>query len=242
MKKFFIAGFIMFAIISSAFSADMADFISKANTADKNLKIKEMQYSSIKKQNNFIMQKINTLKAGENNGMWLQKFFRNLQLGYYLRQGNNCAYKMNALDKEIKELKEVYFTYSSLIIEEYDKKILECIKSKCEELKNIYAAREKWMANIRNYGDILWIDISVPDTAHYQDKQAAEDIKAYLNKKLIQIEERIYILQDEKNIGKAVKAAGIKIKQNEMDEMTAGIKELEKTRTVIEKKLRVKIK
>jgi hypothetical protein len=94
------------------------------------------------------------------------------------------------------------------------------------------------MDNIKGYEDILQIYVYSPVSAKNQDKQAEEDFRAYLHKKLIQAEERIYILQDEKNIGKAVKAAGIKIRQKETDEMTQRIKELETIRGDIEKKLK----
>jgi len=238
MKKNLITVFMMLMTAGVLFSADMTDFINKANTAEKNLKIKEKEYSIIKKEKDYTAQKVNMLKAGATGRMWALKFINNIRLGYYLMRGNDYAYRANALDKEIKEMKEEYFTYSSLIIEEYDKKINECIKSKCPDLKNIYGDREKWMDKIRDYEDILQIYIYTPASGKNQNKQADEDFNAYLNKKLIQVEERIFILQDEKNIGKEVKAAGIKISQKETDELTLKIKKMEKIRETLEEKIK----
>lgn len=212
------------------------EFIGKAQIIEKTLRVKEIRYGVYKKKYNAWLIQINKLKTSGNTD-----FFTEVKLAYALNAGNKLGYKVFLLEKEIKEQKDDYFTYATLIIEDCNKDFMECLKTKCPELKEKYSAREKWLTLIQDYSDLVKMEKMIEVYAESSGADAEQDFSAYLDRKTIQTEERIYIMKEEKNIRTAAKKAGLEIKAEEFTGIEAGIKELEKTAAEIHK-IREKVK
>lgn len=197
-KKFFIMIF-FFLYISAYANNDISVFIKKTEQLRNDILKKEEKLEKLKTKYNFFINKIENTKNEKNYAI-----FNKLKLNYYLFRGNRIAFKLTNLKKQIEEIKGDYITYIILIVEEYNKALIECMNLNCEKekLENNYSDRKKWLEIIKNYDEILKIEDIKVDSIEVSDAQVKNDIKNFLNKKIIQIEQIGLILIEEKNIRK----------------------------------------
>lgn len=238
MKKILLCFFIFFN--SSIFGADDINvFISKANITIKKINIVEKKIVRVNKNYESILKKIEKIKEQISKSAGLIKNLKNVALNYYLFRGNRTAYNMSILKNELKELKDDYFTYVVLIIDEYNKKINNCINEKCpfEKFTKIYFERKRWVELIKDYEELLSIEELIPVFYISFKKDEKNDIKNYFEKKLIQINQVIIILNEEKGIIKKAIEYGIKTEQERIFELENKIKLLINKKKEVEKRL-----
>lgn len=183
-------------------------FVKKAGIAKNDITKSAADLDKLKKQFNETGDKIQKLKAVKEEGGF-RGFMNGLALKIYLSKGNRLGYKIYALEKGIAALKEDYFTYVSLITEEYSAKIKSCYEKNCAELKTLCDKRKEWAAAADTYSDVLQMDLSSMKLIKDYSKAAAADVREYLQKKIIQAEQRIYMLEEEKTILDIMKKAGL---------------------------------
>lgn len=202
IKKFFIMIFFFLYLIAHA-NNDISVFIKKTEKLKNDILKKEKKLEKIKSKYNCFLNKIENTKNIKDDSSF-NKFLNKLKLNYYLFRGNKIAFKLSNLKNQIEEIKGDYFTYIILIVEEYNKALIDCMNSNCEKekLENNYSNRKKWLEIIKNYDEILKIEDIKVDSIEVSDAQVKNDIKNFLNKKIIQIEQIGLILIEEKNIRK----------------------------------------
>jgi hypothetical protein len=184
-------------------------FAKKVEMADKDIEKSTADLEKLKKDYIQTGIKIEKLKAAKDPGGFIG-FISGLELKVYLSKGNRLGFKIYALEKGIAALKEDYFTYVSLITEEYGTQIKDCFDKKCPKLKALCDKRKEWAGAADRYGDVLQIDLSSMKLIKDYSKGAAADVKEYLQKKIIQAEQRIYMLEEEKGVLDIImKKAGI---------------------------------
>jgi hypothetical protein len=224
MKRTGMLTILMFIMAIAASGDDMAGFKAKAVTAGKILEEKEGEYIKVRKDYDAVNLKIQELKK-EKEGL-----IRNLKLSWYLGKGNSAGYRLFRDEKEIKELKDDYFTYSALVLEDYNRIFFDCLKAGCRELTGIYAERKPWAERIINFSDVFRIEISIERYIKAGSSEAAQDIREYLRKKLEQADQRIFMLAEEKNVEKEARTAGIEVSgAGAIDAKIAELKELKKS-------------
>jgi hypothetical protein len=239
MKKMFFV-FVIFFTINFICVADKKDIDGFIKEADKILREtekvkKELNNERVKYENR--TGKIEILKDKKNSFI-AENLINNLLLKYHLGRANNSAYKIYKLTKKQRELNNDYFTIVSLIMTEYGEKIKTCIISKCPDLQYLYNERTKWVDIIKNYEGYIGVDLVFDIFEKKYDEKSRKDLIDYLNVKIIQIEQRIYLLNEEILINdmlKNSKAVSVKDERKEFDEK---IKELQKLKYVIRDKIK----
>jgi 3-isopropylmalate dehydratase small subunit len=124
-----------------------------------------------------------------------------------------------------------------VIIDEYNTAIKDCITKKCAALKSLYDKRKKWSDAAGNSGDVLKIDLSGIELVNNYSTGAEKDIKEYLQKKIIQAEQRIYILEEEKQVNDMAEKAGLVIDKKEKEGTEKKLNELRKLKNGLNKEL-----
>jgi hypothetical protein len=210
MKKTFLLVMFLLFCGSVIMAETINEFTVKAKAAQIKIAKKETVHTRLKIRYEYIAGKINILKKEKAAG-GIRGAISAMKLDYYLNSGNRTGYKLYALENEIQELKDERFTYIMIIMDEYTKKLKECFKTKCAGIGALYVEREKWMASLEDYRDMLKMDFDLRGMIGALNEQAKDDLKKYVEIKLEQADERIYLLKEEKEISKEVLAAGIKI-------------------------------
>lgn len=232
MKKIFLTC-LAAVFFAAAYAQAPEEFIIKAETAGKILAKKQAEQIRAKKRYEYTAKKINQIKEEKAKG-GIKGTLSSMKLSYYLKTGNRAGYRNYILGNEIRELRDERFTYIMIIIDEYTKTLRECFKSKCRQADELFAKREKWMAVLNEYKDMLQIDFDFKDMLGNLKTGAKEDLKKYLEGKLVQADERLYLLKEEKIILKEAAAAGIKVVEQTGIINNIEIKELEQIRKKIE--------
>jgi len=205
-------------------------FAKKAEIAKKDIEKSTADLEKLKKDYMETGIKIQEIKGRKAEG-GITGFINGMKLKYYLSRGNKMGYKIYALEAGLRALKEDYFTYVSLITEEYGNRIKDCYEKKCPDLKTLCYSRNEWAESAEKYGFVLQIDLSSLKLIRDYSPSAAKDVKDYLQKKIIQAEQRIYMLEDEKGILDIMKKAGIDAgawEKQKNAEKTAKLKKLKK--------------
>lgn len=232
IKQIVIPAIIMFLFFTGAVVKETAidSFAKKAQMAKKDIEESSVTLKQMKAVFDNTEMNIQAIKAvPESTG--ITGVINSIRLKYYLGSGNRLGFKIYKLEAGIRALKEDYFTYVSLITEEYGTRIKDCFDKKCPDLKTLCENRKKWASEANRYGDVLQIDLSSMKLIKDYSKGAEKDIKDYLQKKIIQAEQRIYMLEEEKTVldimKKAGLSAGVAEKQKNADEIAA-LKKLKK--------------
>jgi hypothetical protein len=226
MKKAMIV-FMMLLTALCLYAADNGDnFEAKAADTAKIITQKQVQYISLKAQYDDAAKKIDSLKASKDAGPF-KTFINSIMLNYYLKKGNNLGFKTYALSKQIAELKDDYFTFTMLVIEDNAKLIDGCVRAKCSGLKELYEKRKKWIKDSGSFSEMMDLDLSVDAAAAGVSDDAAKDTANYIGKKIVQADERLYMLKEEKEILDSVKKAGLDINDSEIKEINAEIQKLQ---------------
>ncbi|MCX8094283.1 MAG: hypothetical protein N3E50_09000 [Candidatus Goldbacteria bacterium] len=238
MKKiiFIFLVFLITIFISASEKKNLNDFINDAdNIAAELAKVTaELNNQKIKYEEK--IKKIEILK-NKKSDFFLENFINGLLLKYYLGNANNLAFKISNLTKKHRELNNDYFTIVSLILTEYGEKIRNCIKNKCKELKKLYVDRIKWLDIVKNYENYIGVDLAFDIFEKNYDEKSKKDLVEYLEKKLIQIDQRIYILEDEIKIDILLKNNGFKTDDKKIKEINEKIKELKNLKYVLKEKI-----
>ena len=186
-----------------------ADFTAKASEYTAQLLSKQSEYLRVKSRYEQMLRRLNELKS-RNEGNPLSGFVNSMKMDYYLKAGNSAGYRIYVLNKQIKELSAECFTFDSLVVEDLTKKFQECLDTKCGQAQRIYDDREKWTAMAMGTGEVLIFDLDIKGMLEGLSAEAKEDLKEYLTKKQVQIDERIFMLREEKGINAAAKKYGLK--------------------------------
>lgn len=203
------------------------EFIAKVRDTGKILTKKETEQIRLKKRYEYTAKKINELKEERAKG-GLTGAISSIKLSYYLKAGNKTGYRQYILNNEITELRDERFMYNMLIIDEYTKMLKECFKSKCKQAGELFEKREKWMTSLDDYKDMLQIDFDFREMIGGLNITAKEDLKKYLESKIVQADERLYLLKEEKNVLKEANLAEVKFDIKIYEKNDAQIHELEK--------------
>ncbi|GEM_PF-6692947 len=240
MKKILVVLFIFFTLNIFA-TENIITFINKTEKLKKEIEKIYKEYNKVDHNYKNIIIKIENMKESISKSSGIVKNFKQIFLNYYLFKGNKIAYKIGFLRNKLKEFKDDYFTYVVLIIDEYNKKIDRCINEKCaiELLEKIYFERKKWIELLKNYEEILSIEELIPVLYVKKQGEVKDDIKSYYEKKLIQVNQIIFILSEEKEIRKKVVRYGIKSEQEKITEIEDKIKLLNNKKDDIEKQLKI---
>lgn len=235
-KNIFI--FLVVFLFTAVNAVELDEFIAKAEHAGKTLAKKEAEQTRFRKRYEYTAKKIGGLKEQKAKGGF-GSAVSSMRLSYYLKAGNKAGYRLYLLNGEINELKESRFTYVMIIMDEYAKRLRECFRLKCPDAGNLYAQREKWMASLEDYRDMLKLDFDIRGMMGALSGQAKEDLKKYIEGKIVQADERIYLLKEEKEISKEAAAAGIKVDKKYLDMIDEDMAYMEmmkkKMREVLEK-------
>jgi len=235
MKKIFIVIFFFLYMAANA-NNDISVFIKKTEDLKNDILKKEKKLEKLKSRYNFFLTKIEKTK-NEKNDTKLNNFLNKLKLNYYLFRGNKIAFKLSDLKKQIEETKGDYFTYIILIVEEYNKILIDCMNTNCEKekLEKNYSDRKKWVELIKNYDEILQIEDIRTDSIEISDEQAKNDFKDFLNKKIIQIEQVGLILTEEKNMRKKLIEKKIETDKKELLVIEKKLEKLKNKKEEIQK-------
>ncbi len=230
----------IFFISNTWASSDIKNFINKTYKIKKKIDVLQTKYAKINENYINIIKKIEKIKEQISKTKGINKNIKNIFLNYYLFRGNKIAYQISKLKYEIKELKDDYFTYIVLTIDEYNKKIQECINKRCsiKLFEEIYFEREKWVEQIKNYEEILNIEDIMPLLNIVKDKDIKNDMRNYYEKKLIQLNQIILILNEEKEMRKKAAEYGIKKEYEKIFEIQDKIKSLIIKKAYIEKQIK----
>ena len=195
----------IFAVLFAAF-LHAGGFEEKAETTRALLLKADADSVLLKQKLETASKRVLTLK--NKNG-----FFNKLMLKRALSDANKLSYRVNYLQAEKLSLVNDLVTYSFMILDANSKEIKECIAAKCGSLESYKAVREKYSGVILEYGALSSGEETEQELLGLKDKDALLDVKDELDKKLVRLEQRIYILQEEKQImrllGENEKAAAI---------------------------------
>ena len=239
MKKIIFFIILLFAV-SSVYSADkknLSDFITDAESVAREMEEVKQKLSDEKAKYETKIKKIECLK-NKKNDFFLFNFINEVILKYYLGGANASAFKISNLTRKQRELNNDYFTLVSLITTEYGEKIRGCIKNKCPDLKDLYNSRIKWLDIIKNYESYIGVDLAFDIFERQYDEKSKKDLIEYLDKKIVQIDQRIYILNEEKITSDMIKNSKIISVKNEKVEFDKKISELQKLKYVIQEKIK----
>jgi hypothetical protein len=200
---------LMIPFFSALLAQENADFAGKAREYTAQLLKKQSEYLRVKSRYEQMLRRLNELKS-RNEGNPLSGFVNSMKMDYYLKAGNSAGYRIYVLNKQIKELSAECFTFDSLVVEDLTKKFQECLNTKCGQAQQIYDDREKWTSMAMGTGEVLIFDLDIRGMLEGLSAEAKEDLKEYLTKKQVQIDERIFILKEEKGINAAAKKYGLK--------------------------------
>lgn len=221
-----------FGFFSIACAVSTDEFIVRANDTGKALERKKTEQIRLKKRYEYTEKMINRLKEERAKGGFYGTI-SSMRLSYYLKNGNKTGYRQYILNNEIRELRDERFTCIMIIIDGYTKNLKDCLKTRCSQAGELFNNREKWMASLEEYKDMMHIDFDFRDLIGELKDEAKDDLKKYLEGKSIQADERLYLLREEKNILKEAKAAGIAVDSMTGDKNAKEIQELEKTKRKI---------
>jgi|DewCreStandDraft_4_1066084.scaffolds.fasta_scaffold03217_1 hypothetical protein len=216
---------------------ELYNFINEAKRIEKELETITAELNKKKIKYEEQIKKINNLKNTKNKFILLD-FVNNLYLKYYLGNANNLSFDISNLTQKQREKSNEYFTLVSLIMTEYGEKIKKCIQNKCSDLYKLYNERKKWLEIIKNYESYIGLDLALSVFQEKYDKKSKNDLLEYLDKKIIQIDQRIYLLKDEINLDILLKKNKFKTDEKKFKELSNKIKELEYLKYVIREKIR----
>ncbi len=210
MKKTAIIVFaLMIPLFSSIMAQENSDFAAKAREYTAQLLQKQSEYLRVKSRYEQMLRRLNELKS-RNEGNPLSGFINSMKMDYYLKAGNSAGYRIYVLNKQIKDLSAECFTFDSLVVDDLTKKFQECLNAGCGQAQQIYDEREKWTAQAMGTGEALILDLDIKGMLEGLSAEAKDDLREYLTKKQVQIDERILILKEEKGINSAAKKYGLK--------------------------------
>ncbi len=232
MKKFLfvlafaatVFGLVFAAPKESPFEA----FEKKAAIAEKDIQSSEANLRKIQKEYDIAEKNVAAIKAGGK-----PSFFDSLRLKYYLNKGNSLGYKIYRLEAGIRELKEEHFTYISVLSELYGARLKSCCEKKCGEEAALFGKWAAAAAAAEKYADFLRIDMSSFGIIRNHSPRAASDAAEYIQKKIVQAEQRIYLLSEAKGVINAAKKAGLDVSSFADTEIK--IAELKKLKAKLEK-------
>jgi hypothetical protein len=222
----------MLGIFVLAYAQFPDEFIAKAENTGKILAKKETERIRLKKRFEYTAKKIDELKEEKAKGGF-SGAISSMKLGYYLKTGNITGYRQYILNDEIRELRDERLSYIMIIIDGYTKTLEDCFKSKCPQAAGLFGRLEKWMSSLDEYKDMLQIDFDFRGMIGGLKPDAKDDLKKYMESKIVQADERLYLLKEEKNILKEAKAAGIMEGAKTGDKNSREIQELEKMKSKI---------
>ncbi|MGD0565723.1 MAG: hypothetical protein ABSA34_00135 [Candidatus Goldiibacteriota bacterium] len=199
----------LITLFPALYAGENPGFEAKAREYSAQLEKKQSEYLRVKSRYEQMLRRLNELKERTKKNP-VASFINSMKMDYYLKAGNSAGYKIYVLNRQIKELSGECFTYDSLVAGDLTKKFQDCIENKCGEAQRIYDEREKWTAMALGTGEALVFDIDVKGMLEGMSPEAKEDLRQYLKKKMVQIEERIYMLREEKEINTAAGKNGIK--------------------------------
>lgn len=232
MKKIILCAVLAAVQACLVFSGEIKDnFAAKAEEYGKKVEAAEKMLAGIELKNSRAAETISLLKQKK------EGLLRNIFLRYFLFRGSSLSFKAASSEARLKELKEGYFTYSALVLEQHNRKFMECAAVKCAQAAEIYAQRNAWAGKVMNFKDVFSIDADFT-LEPSGDKAAADDIKDYYGKKLIQAEQRLMILKDETDIMAAAEKNGLVSGTDKKDEIKRRVAQITQIKTKLEAKLR----
>ncbi|HPI04691.1 MAG TPA: hypothetical protein PLB12_12045 [Candidatus Goldiibacteriota bacterium] len=232
MKKIILCAVLTAVQACLVFGGDAgANFAAKAEEYGKKVEAAENKLAGLELKNNRVTETISLLKQKK------EGVLRNVFLQYFLFRGSSLSFKATEAEAELKELKDAYFTYSALVLEQHNKKFMECAAIKCAQAAEIFAQRNAWAGKVMNFKDVFSLDADFT-LEPSGGKAAADDIRDYYGKKLIQAEQRLIILKDEADIMAEAEKNGIASGSDKKDEIKKRAAEISEIKTRLETKLR----
>ena len=211
-------------------------FVKKAEIAKTDIEKSSTDLEKIRKEFDETGNKIQELKGRKAQGGFTG-FLNGIALKVYLSSGNRLGYRIYSLEAGTRALKEDYFTYVSLITEEYGTQIKDCVRKKCGDLKELCGERAKWAAAADKYEDMLQIDLSSMNLIKNYSPGAAKDVRDYLQKKIVQAEQRIYMLEEDRAMFDIMKRAGVNADGGEKKRNTEKIAALKKLKKDLQEEM-----
>ncbi len=232
MKKIILCAVLTAVQACLVFGGDAgANFAAKAEEYGKKVEAAEKTLARLKLKNSRATETIGLLKEKK------EGILRNIFLRYFLFRGSSLSFKASSAEAELKKLKEDYFTYSALVLEQHNKKFMECAAVKCANAAEIFAQRNAWADKVMKFKDVFSLDADFT-LEPSGGKAAADDIRDYYGKKLIQAEQRLIILKDEADIMAEAEKNGIASGSDKKDEIKKRAAEISEIKTRLETKLR----
>ena len=210
MKKFVITllALIMFPLSARLIAQENQDFTSKALEYAARLKNRQLEYLRVESRYKQMLGRLNEIKA-KKNGNPISSFIDSMKMNYYLQAGNRAGYKIYVLKNQIKELSSECFTFDTHVADDLSKKLIDGLAAGGGDGQKIYDERERWTMMAMESGGEMNFDLDVAGLLDGLSPQAKDDLKKYLEKKQVQLDERIYMLNEEKEINEAAKKAGL---------------------------------
>lgn len=175
-----------------------SEFEKKAESAAFSLVAAQAELASVRAE--FDKQSLNIQKLKGRTG-----FFSEALLKRSLSKANRFAYRVNFLQAEIQSITEDLVTYSFILVDDYSQQIKKCLKEKCPDIDRLKAQREKHLEVILRYSPLEADEKADPSLLALKDKEAVLDVKDELDKTIIRLEQRIFILEEERAIMSALK-------------------------------------
>lgn len=208
---------IFFLLFSQLHSSD---FENKAAAAAAALASARAELASVRSQFEKESVKIKKLKGST-------CFFAEKALKRRLSKANRTAYREKFLQAEVEKAINDLVTYSFILVDSYSGKIRQCLQDGCRDIDGLKTARARHLAVVLKYGSLETEENSDPAFFGMKEKEAVLDVRDELDKKIIRLEQRIFILEEELSLMTALnekeKAAEI---QALIKKMKTAMKEL----------------
>lgn len=186
---------VLFVLIFSVLYS--SDFEKKAQAASAALASAQAELSKIRGEFDRQSPAIQRLKVKKD-------FISQFLLKRSLSKANRLAYRANFLQAESESITNDLITYSFILVDAHSQELKKCIKEGCAELEKIKADREIHLNIILKHGSLAAEEQADPGMLALKEKNAALDVIDELEKKIIRLEQRIFILEEERGIMSAL--------------------------------------
>jgi len=130
LKKTAVFAVLLFAF-NPVFAGTAGDFETKAAETDEKIRSAAREHEKLKAKYKKIGAEIEAMKKNLEGKEKFRRFIGEVKLKYLLGRGNRLAYRMYKNENLLKSLREEYFVYVMIIIDELNKSVKNCIEESC---------------------------------------------------------------------------------------------------------------